>query len=133
LILPALIACGGSDGAAGPTNAPANPCATPNSTYLQTFVTGSGNCGDIPSVIVNINADRTITQTTPVTCANVTQTGCTARDTGCTFSSDGFAFTETFETTFANDGSSATGLITITGTGNGQSCAGTYRVTMVRQ
>jgi hypothetical protein len=130
----ALPACGNSDSsAAGPTNVPANPCATPNSTYLQTFTEVSGNCGPIPSVITNINADGTITQTTPINCASVTQSGCTARDTDCAWSASGFSYSETFETTFMQDGSSATGLLTLSGMGNGQICSETYNISMVRQ
>jgi hypothetical protein len=129
----ALGACGSDSATASPTKVAANPCATPNSTYLQTFTEVSGNCGPIPSAITNINADGTITQTTSITCANVTQSGCTARDTDCTWSSSGFSYSETFETTFAQDGSSATGLATLTGMGNGQSCSETYNLSLVRQ
>jgi hypothetical protein len=112
----------------------ANPCATKGASYVESFVEQQGGtCGPISNVLVNVNSDGTITTSTPITCAHVSQNGCTAQDTNCTFSSNGFDFTETFDVTFADDGSSAHGVVTISGSGKGQSCTSTYDVTFTRQ
>jgi hypothetical protein len=127
------VACSSTSGT-GPGTETANPCATPGASYLESFVEQSGGtCGAIPSEVVNINPNGTLTTATPITCAKVTQTGCTAQDTDCTFSSMGYNFTNTFDVTFASDGSSASGVATITGSGNNQSCASTYNISFVRQ
>jgi hypothetical protein len=69
-----------------------------------------------------------------ITCATATQSGCTARNTGCTgANAQGYTLNMTFETTFAADGSSATGIATINITGHGQSCDETYDVSFARQ
>ena len=135
-VLLAVTACGsgGSGGASGTTNEQANPCATKGASYLETLTEqAGGTCGAITSQVVNINSDGTLTTSTPITCAHVSQTGCTAQDTDCTFTSMGYNFTETFDVTFASDGSSAHGLITISGSGNGMSCTSTYTVTFAKQ
>src|SRR4051812_39275044 len=106
-LLAFLLAACGDDGGSKAVDYAANPCATRNATYVQAFFEQSGNCGPLPSQIVNINPDGTITSNTQISCAKVTQTGCTARNTGCKWSSDGFVFTMTFATTFEDDGSSA--------------------------
>jgi hypothetical protein len=112
----------------------ANPCATRNATYLETGTEQpGGTCGPFPSQVVNIGADGSLTLPSSISCASFSQDGCTARATDCTFSSQGYDFTETFETTFASDGSSAQGILTISGTGHGQTCSSTYDVTMTRQ
>jgi hypothetical protein len=134
-LLSSLVVSCGSDSGSGPVDRAANPCATRGATYYQAAQEISGNCGPIPSQIVNVNPDGTITSDTKVTCAKVTQSGCTARDTDCKWASQGVDFTMTFSTTFADDGSSAMGLMTVSGNGNGngQSCTSTYSVTMTRQ
>ena len=84
----ASAACSSSTESPGPTDEAANPCATDGASYLETLVEESGGtCGPIPSELVNVNPDGTITTPTPITCAHVSQTGCTAQDTDCTFSS----------------------------------------------
>lgn len=129
-----MMACGSDDPPKGPVNFPANPCATRGSTYLQSSTEISGDCGPIPDQIVNINPDGTITQDTPLTCDSVTQEGCTARDTGCKWTtSEGVSWAMTFETAFKADGSSATGIEMIRGSGNGQTCTSTYNVSMTRR
>jgi len=134
LSISTLPACSSSDSSAKESmSAQANPCATRNSTYLETLTEVSGNCGSIPSAIVNVNADGTLTESTTITCASTSQTGCTARNSDCKWSANGIDFTETFETTFEQDGTSATGLLTLSGNGNGQSCTETYNVSFVRQ
>jgi hypothetical protein len=133
LWLGVCVGCGGSSNG-GPSSEAANPCATPNSTYLETLTEqAGGTCGAVPSQVINVNADGTIALPTSITCASATQTGCTARDSGCTFSNQGISFSETFETTFASDGSSAMGILTLSGMGNGESCSSTYDVSIVRQ
>jgi hypothetical protein len=121
-----LIACGGS------SNNQANPCATKGATYLATFTEVSGTCGPIPSQVVNVNPDGTITDTSNETCASVYQQGCTATRNSCTWSSQGFNFTSTSSVTFASDGASASGIVTLSASGAG-SCAETYNVSYVRQ
>src|SRR5262249_46122489 len=112
----------------------ANPCATPGATYLQTFTTVSGGCGDIPSGIVNIGNDGTVPGSNGVVCERVEQDGCRAHDTNCRSSSNGCMLNETFDVSFASDGSSATGLISVQiNCNDGSACSGTYRVSMTRQ
>ncbi len=135
LTLPAVVACGSttSSGTSGPQQEMANPCATRGATYLESFVQVSGTCGAIPSEIINISSNGTITTTSAVTCASVSQTGCTAQDSDCTSTANGYSITATTDVTFASDGSSATGLETVSMTGNGTSCTSTYDVTATRQ
>lgn len=112
----------------------ANPCATPDSTYIQSSVELSGNCGALPNVIVNINPDGTITFPSNISCQTQVQDGCTARDSDCYFGNNGISCQESFETTFAQDGSSAQGLLTLScSTSNGQNCTSTYSISMVRE
>ena len=133
LWLALCVGCSGSS-SGGASTEQANPCATKNATYLLTFTEQpGGTCGPIPSQVLNINPDATITSSASITCASGSESGCTARGTDCTWTSQGYSFTETYETTFASDGSSAKGVATITGTGNGQSCASTYDTSFVRQ
>jgi hypothetical protein len=126
-----LVAC--SSNSSGTSTPSANPCATKNATYLETLTQVSGNCGPIASQVVNISAEGTVVLPAQVTCASLTETGCTTRATDCTLTTQGVTFTETFESTFASDGSSATGIVTLTGSANGGSCTSTYDITMTRQ
>jgi hypothetical protein len=130
-LVPSALSCGSSS--SSPTSAKANPCATRGASYLEAFTEESGNCGTIPSELVNVGSDGTLTESTPITCATVSQTGCTARDSDCTFSSMGYNFTETSDVTFTADGSSASGVVTLSGSGNGQVCTSTYDITFTRQ
>ena len=127
-----MIGCG-SDPNPGPIREPANPCATPGSTYYQSCVEEDGTCGPMTDHIVNINSDGTFTSEESISCAEVTQNGCTARDTDCKFSTNGVSVNETFETVFTKDGSSATALISIAAHGSDQACVSTYRCTFTRQ
>jgi hypothetical protein len=136
LAIAALTACSSGSGTSGNGSGsePANPCATKGASYLETLTEqAGGTCGTVSSQVVNVNSDGTITTSTPITCAHVSQNGCTAQDTDCTFSSMGYDFSETFDVTFTSDGSSAMGLVTISGSGNGQSCNSTYNVSVTRQ
>lgn len=131
-----LVSCGSSgtgSSSSGTTTESANPCATKGATYVETFTQQSGNCGPIPSQVININPDSTVTTSVQISCAIQTQTGCKVQVTDCTWTSQGYMFTETGETTFAQDGSSATGIFSITGMGNGQSCSSSYSIEIVRQ
>jgi hypothetical protein len=131
------VACSSNGGngttSSAATTEKANPCATKGATYLETATEQSGNCGQIPSQVININPDGTLTTSVAISCAMQTQTGCKAQITDCTWTANGYSYSETGETTFASDGSSATGLVTITAMGNGQSCSSTYSVTFMRQ
>lgn len=122
-----LVGCG-----SGPTKA--NPCATPGATYLEHYVEHSGGtCGALTDTIVNIGADGTLASSSPVTCDDVEQTGCTAHDTNCKGAAvNGITCSDTFSNTFSSDGSGASGIATITCTGS-TSCVSTYDITMTRQ
>lgn len=133
LLTISLISCSSAKTNGSVSQELANPCATRGATYLEIVSELSGNCGPIPETILNINQDGTITSPTPIVCASVSQNGCTARDTDCVFSSQGYIFSMTFETTFSEDGSYASSIVTLSGTGNGQSCTETYSSTMTRQ
>jgi hypothetical protein len=110
----------------------ANPCATPGATYLFHFVEHpGGNCGPVPDEIVNVNSDGTLSSS--VSCENITQDGCTARDTGCMTSSNGIDCSVTTDVTFAKDGSSASGLETAMCSNSAASCTSTYDVTATRR
>ena len=121
----ALAACGGSSNHA-------NPCATKGATYLATYTAISGNCGQIPSTIVNVNPDGTITNANQIACASEYDQGCTHTANSCTWSSQGYNFTQTSSVTFSSDGASASGIVSLSASGAG-SCAGTYNVSFVRQ
>jgi hypothetical protein len=121
-------ACGGSSS----SNA-ANPCATKGATYLATFTEVSGNCGPVPSQVVNINPDGTITSSVNETCGSVSQQGCTGNRNDCTWSSQGYNFLSTSSVTFSSDGTSASGIATISVSGGGQSCTETYSLSYARQ
>jgi hypothetical protein len=124
-----LLACGG-----GSTAPKANPCATPGATYLDHFVEGSGGtCGPIPDEIININSDGTEATTIQISCQTESQTGCTAHNTGCTWTTNGVACNATTDVTFASDGSGASGLETVTCSSSSASCTSTYTVTLTRQ
>jgi hypothetical protein len=114
----------------------ANPCATKGATYLFHSVENpSGTCGQTPDQIVNINADGTLA--TALSCTEITQNGCVARDTDCvTTSKDGQTTCyATTSVTFADDGASASGLISIrcSSTADSSSCSSTYGVSARRQ
>jgi hypothetical protein len=121
------LACGGS------SNSAANPCATKGATYLATFTEVSGNCGPIPSQVVNINPDGTITSSVNETCGSVSQQGCTGNRNDCTWTSQGYNFTSTSSLTFSADGASASGIATVSASGGGLSCVETYKLSYVRQ
>ncbi len=123
-----VLGCG-----SGSSSPQANPCATAGATYLETLTQTSGTCGPIASQVVNVSPDGTLTLPTSISCASTNQTGCTARDSDCAFTSQGFDFTETFSVTFAKDGSSAAGVLSLSGTGMGMSCSSSYKVTFTRQ
>lgn len=110
----------------------ANPCATKGATYLESFSEEpGGTCGAISDQIVNIGQDGTLTQS--VSCKRITQTGCTAQDTGCSFTSDGLTCTVNTDITFAEDGSSSSGLESTNCQSSTYSCSSTYQVSGVRQ
>jgi hypothetical protein len=121
-----LFACGGS------SNDQANPCATKGATYLVSYTELSGNCGPIPSSVVNVNPDGTITDPNHITCASSSVQGCTTQNNSCTWSSQGFNFMATTSVTFSADGASASGIATISASGAG-SCTETYNLFYGRQ
>lgn len=126
-------ACSSTSESGMTTTNKANPCATPGATYLMSFARVSGDCAEPPDQISNINADGTIPGD-PISCKEITQDGCTARDTGCTFTGNGCTSTVSTSITFAADGATMSGLESITVTCNdGSSCSGTLRVSGVRQ
>lgn len=126
-----LFACFLACGSSAPK---ANPCATPGATYLDHFVEQSGGtCGAIPDTIININPDGTVATTASVSCATKTQTGCTARDSGCTVTTNGTTCTVTTDITYAADGTSATGLESLSCTTGNQTCTSSYSVASRRQ
>lgn len=132
----AIAACSSKDKEdTGPGTTEANPCATPGATYLTTYTTVSGNCGDIPDNVSNINNDGTITTDSQTSCDKVEQDGCRAHNTGCRSKADnGCDVKNTFTTTFEDDGSSASGISTVTvSCPGGSSCSGTYEYTMTRR
>lgn len=126
----AVLTCSSSSSTSHPL---ANPCATKGATYLEHFVQESGDCGALPDEIVNIGADGTLTSSSSVSCATVSQNGCTAQDSDCTTTNNGVTCMVTTDVTFARDGSSASGLESVTCTGNGASCTSTYQVSAARQ
>jgi hypothetical protein len=129
-----LVACGSSSKSSSEQQA--NPCATRNATYLETFTEmAGGTCGPIAQEIVNIGSDGTISNGASISCAMTQQDGCTARDSGCTTTtSNGCTATIQTDVTFAADGSSASGLESVTVTcPSGSSCGSTYQVSAQRQ
>ncbi len=112
----------------------ANPCATPGATYLQQFIERSGNCGPITDRIINISKNNTIASSSEIdlSCANVEQDGCTARDTDCISSSNGITCSNTFITEFAPDGSVAEGVSTISCKSENFNCVSTYSYNFTR-
>jgi hypothetical protein len=116
----------------GSGSAEANPCATPGATYLFHLVEHpGGTCGPVPDEIVNVDSDGTTS--TSVSCDDITQDGCTARNTGCMSSMNGVDCSVTTDVTFAKDGSGATGLETATCSNSSASCTSTYDVTATRR
>jgi uncharacterized protein YceK len=115
-----------------------NPCATAGATYMETLTQTSGNCGPMPSQVVNISSSGILTLSKSF-CATTSESGCTSQDSDCTFSSQVYDFTEAFSLTFAQDGSSASGTLSLSGngveSGNGvdESCDSSYSVTATRQ
>lgn len=133
-----VLGCGSSDSTPKPTDAAdaprANPCATPGATYLDTYETVSGTCGDIPANISNIGDDGTVPAAAGLTCSRVEQDGCRAHDTGCRLTQNGCTMNATTDVTFSDDGATATGLISLSiSCSDGSSCSGTYQITSQRQ
>jgi hypothetical protein len=111
----------------------ANPCATPGATYLESFTTVSGDCGDVPAQIINIGNDGTV-PASGLTCQKLEQDGCRAHDTGCQSTVNGCTGKVTTDVTFADDGATASGLLSMTvSCSDGSTCAGTYEVSAERQ
>jgi len=81
---------------------------------------------------IKVNADGRINLPTNIRCASLTVTGCRTRGNDCTYTSNGYSFTENFQTTFAESGIGAVGSIFVTGTGDGESCSSTYDLTATR-
>jgi len=147
-MMTASLACGckGGNGTSngGSSTQPANPCATKNATYPAVISEQpGGTCHNMPSQFcekpepgasceIKVNADGTINLPTNISCASLTVTGCRTRGNDCTYTSNGYSFTENFQTTFAESGIAAAGIIFVTGTDDGQSCASTYDVTATR-
>jgi hypothetical protein len=117
----------------GTTVSQLNPCATKGATYLVHYTELSGNCGPLQDEIYNTPSSGTTN--TPIVCDEVSQDGCTARDTNCRQKlSNGCMVVMTFETTFTQDGSSADGIATINlNCPDGSWCQSTYKYTYTRQ
>jgi hypothetical protein len=121
-----LWACGGA-----PTEH-ADSCLTPGATYEEAFTETSGDCGQIPNVVVNVSPDGTIVNAAGVTCTTSVVTGCTVQNSDCTWSNKGFDFTMTSSITISSDGSSGRGELSLGATG-AASCASSYNVYVSRQ
>lgn len=132
-----FIGCSGADSSSfEQTTNQANPCATRGATYLlHCDELSGGNCGSISDEIFHINTDGTMPSLSEgITCDDITQDGCTARDTNCRSIVGGCVLTETFVTTFKQDGSSAQSLITLSiRCDDGSGCKSTYECFIVRQ
>lgn len=110
-----------------------NPCATRGASYLESFAEQSGNCGPLPSQVVNIAPDGSVpTGGTNITCESTNQSGCTTQRSNCAWTGSGNSYNATSTLTFTQDGSKASGLFTVSVSGN-SSCMETYAVTWTRQ
>jgi hypothetical protein len=108
----------------------ANPCATPNATYLTHFVEVSGDCGPSSDQLVNIKPDGTLDQT--FSCLDITKVGCREQNDLCTFTSNGVTCTATTDVTFTSDGKSSSGIESVTCHNAGTICSSTYNVSAER-
>ena len=120
------VACGGSP----PPGV--NPCATRGATYLATFTEVFGNCGPIPSQVITVNPDGTITTSVNPNCGISSVEGCTVTNSNCTWSAQGVNFLSTYSVTFASDGMSASGIATLSALSGGQ-CFESYKLSYVRR
>jgi hypothetical protein len=127
------IGCGG-----GSSKGVINTCATPSSTYAQTFTTLTGTCGDISPNTVDVGPKGRITvQGIAIKCGDETVDGCSSTYTDCTFtattsnSTTESVYNESFTVDFSADGSSATGTLTLSGQAP-NTCSGTYTFALVR-
>jgi hypothetical protein len=118
-----------------------NPCATKNATYVVSCVEQSGNCGPLADSVFNTDSAGAA-DLSSVSCDALSQDGCAARGTGCSYESQtpfakqhgGCTVSETYMTTFAQDGSSADSIDTMRiDCGDGSWCQSTYKCRMTRQ
>jgi hypothetical protein len=126
-----LVALGCSSSSIGSTTGTADMCATSGASYTETFEETSGDCGVIPSTVVNISSNGTISLPTgdTETCQSSSSDGCTVKGTDCVITtSTGYTLTETYSTTFAANGKSGQGVVAMSIDGNGMSCASSYTI-----
>jgi hypothetical protein len=123
----------GSQGIAPTMHPTANPCATPGATYLEHYdELANGSCGPLADDIFNVAPDGTLTTAAPISCETASQTGCTARNSGCAAQLNGSTCMVTTDVTFMSDGSSASGVLTFSCSNGIRSCESTYQYTATR-
>ena len=141
MLLTAALVIGAIGCGSGASKGVVNSCATPSSTYLQTFTTvGTSTCGDLPEDIVGVGVKGRITvKGIAISCPGGEDVnGCTSTYSDCTFSSTTSnsatesVYDESFTVTFSADGSSGTGTLTLSGQAP-NTCSGNYTFTLVRQ
>lgn len=113
---------------------PFGPCAQRIGTYRSSFVTRTGNCGDVPEQIATIRKQPTAPVPPCTGSVSDSADNCTVTlDQTC--QDDASRVQERGNVHWSKDASSATGTVQfiITLFATGQTCQGTYDMSVVRQ
>ena len=111
----------------------ADSCLTAGASYLVSYTETSGNCGPVPSEVINVSSSGVIVSPVQVSCASDTVSGCMVQESDCSYTDDGDTFTYSSDVSFASNGSSGSGVFSVSATGSAGTCAGSYNITYTRQ
>ena len=94
----ALIGCGDT-----------HPCsAIPNATYRETCIEKTGNCGSLPTILIETQIDGGLFFPFNMTCASIEQDGCDVKGKGCqAVNGNQIACVQNFDAVFQNEGNQA--------------------------
>ncbi len=132
-----LIGCGSNPESDDEDNRTAtNMCITPGATYVAYYTQLDGNCGDQPTMVLNVSADGTTNDSSrSVKCEEYETTGCRQQNSNCKqTTAPGCEAVTNSDITIAEDGSEGGGVMSVyISCDDGRACASLYNIYYERQ
>lgn len=113
-------------------------CVISSGTYVQTSQQLSGDCGQLPNVLVDIDANGVVSFPSNIACQTQDRNSCSIDVSDCSFAHNGVSCSEQFTMTFDQDGNASGDLSlscdsTVSSSIGAGHCTSTYSFTMTKE